>query len=93
VGEAMGRPTKFNYLPLGVARVLALVMGVYCRLTGTVAVFTPYALEVLLSNPRVSHDKATRELDYHPRPPRQSILELVAWYRANRDKFPGLNIP
>jgi dihydroflavonol-4-reductase len=93
VGEATGRPTKINYLPTGVARVVAFVMGVYCRITGTVPVLTPYALEVLLSNPRVSHAKATRELGYNPRPPRQAILELVAWYRANRALFPALKIP
>jgi nucleoside-diphosphate-sugar epimerase len=68
-------------------------MGVYCRVTGAVPVLTPYALEVLLSNPQVSHAKATRELGYNPRPPRQAILELVAWYRANRAQFPKLSIP
>jgi dihydroflavonol-4-reductase len=93
VGEAVGKHVKINYLPLGPARVLAFLMAWYSRLTGTTPVFTPYALEVLLSNADISHAKATRELGYNPRPPRQSIIETVKWFCANRDQFPRLKLP
>ena len=93
IGQVMGQPAKIKYLPLGQARILAHIMGAYSRLTKSVPVFTPYALEVLLSNSNISHAKATRELGYHPRPLRQSIAETIAWFRENRHQFPNLNIP
>lgn len=42
--------------------------------------FTPYSLEVLKSNSNISHAKATRELDYQPRPLYESIRDAVKWF-------------
>ncbi len=92
VSEATGRPIKITFLPLGLARILARAMAFYSQVTKTVPTLTPYALEVLLSNAVISHAKATRELGYQPRSPRQSIIETVNWYRENQGLFPGLKL-
>jgi len=33
--------------------------------------------------PHISHDKATRELDYQPRPFRETIRDTLAWFADN----------
>jgi dihydroflavonol-4-reductase len=47
---------------------------------------TPYSVQVLFSNSHISHAKATRELDYHPRPVRDSLLDAVTWFQENGSK-------
>jgi dihydroflavonol-4-reductase len=41
---------------------------------------TPYSLQAVRSNSNISHEKAIRELGFHPRPARQAILEAVNWW-------------
>ena len=37
----------------------------------------------LRGNRHVSHEKATRELDYHPRPLRETITDTLRWFENN----------
>jgi len=42
---------------------------------------TAYGLRAVRSNSNISHEKATRELDFHPRPAEQSIRDSVLWWQ------------
>ena len=42
---------------------------------------TPYSLAAVRSNSYISHEKAGRELGFHPRPARQVILDAVRWWQ------------
>ena len=44
---------------------------------------TPYSIYTLCSNSRFSHERATRELDYHPRPIDDTLRDMVQWLRAS----------
>jgi dihydroflavonol-4-reductase len=52
----------------------------WCRLRGTDPLFTRVALQALLHHRRVSHERATRDLGYLPRPLSDTILATVRWF-------------
>jgi dihydroflavonol-4-reductase len=52
-------------------------------------IVTPYSLAAVRSNSHISHEKALRELGFHPRPARQAILGAVRWWQE-RSSEPGV---
>jgi dihydroflavonol-4-reductase len=42
---------------------------------------TPYSLEAVRSNSHISHEKAMRDLGFHPLQARQAILDAVGWWQ------------
>jgi len=44
---------------------------------------TPYSVKTLHSNCHISHEKATQELGYHPRPIKESIRDQYIWFKEN----------
>lgn len=59
----------------------------YYQITHTRPRFTRYSLETLLSNSRISSEKAIRELGYAPRALAESLADTVAWWEENRAKI------
>jgi len=52
---------------------------------------TTYLLAAVRSNSNISHEKAVRELGFHPRPAQQAILDAVHWWQlrlGEPDPFP-----
>jgi dihydroflavonol-4-reductase len=45
--------------------------------------FTPFSLSTLRQHRHVSHDKATRDLGYHPRPFEETVADALYWFRDN----------
>ena len=43
----------------------------------------PYSVKTLHSNCHISHEKATQELGYHPRPIKESIRDQYIWFKEN----------
>ncbi len=48
---------------------------------GKTPFFTPYSIAVLGSNASFSHEKASNELGYHPRPINETVLDTVNWIK------------
>ncbi len=71
-------------VPFDLAKFAARFTPWYYRRSKATPRFTPYSLEVLQSNCNISHDKATRELGYHPRTLYDSIADTVKWFFDNR---------
>ncbi len=44
---------------------------------------TPYSVKTLHSNCNISHEKATRDLGYHPRPVKESLKDQYLWFKEN----------
>jgi dihydroflavonol-4-reductase len=44
------------------------------------AIFTPYSVHTLNVNYTFSHEKATKELGYHPRPIVESLQDTIKWF-------------
>lgn len=80
VREITGRYFFKMKVPFDLARFAAFFTPRYYSLAKATPRFTPYALEVLRSNSNISHAKATRELDYQPRPIYNSIRDAVWWF-------------
>jgi dihydroflavonol-4-reductase len=64
-------------VPVPVVQVSAAVLGRLARWFHFHTIITPYSIAVLLSNSRISHAKATRELGYAPRPIADSIQDSL----------------
>jgi dihydroflavonol-4-reductase len=44
--------------------------------------FTQATLRELQSNHNYNHQKATRDLDYHPRPLRETLTDTMRWFES-----------
>jgi dihydroflavonol-4-reductase len=80
VREITGRRFFTMKIPFDLAKFVSLFTPMYYSLAKVSPRFTPYSLEVLRSNANISHDKATRELGYTPRPLYESIRDAVKWF-------------
>jgi dihydroflavonol-4-reductase len=49
-------------------------------LLGKVPRFTPAAVKALQAHRLVSHEKATRELGYRPRPFEETVRDVLEWF-------------
>jgi dihydroflavonol-4-reductase len=89
VGKMTGRTEKKFTCPLWLARVGAPAVEGMSLLTGKRPLYTSVSLRALRSNRRISHEKASRELGYKPRPFRESLADTLRWFVEN-GKLPGL---
>ena len=80
--EVSGTKAPRLVFPMGLARLVAPLGALFGRLTGTRPLFTPAALRPLRSNPRISHARATHDLDYQPRPLLDTVTDTVEWFAA-----------
>ena len=75
---------KIPVLPLWMAKAAAPLLEWQAKRRREKPLYTRYSLYTLSSNDRFSHDKATRELDYHPRDLCLTIRDTIAWCEAER---------
>lgn len=94
IAEITGiQPPRF-VTPMWLARLAAPPATWYARLTGKSPLFTSASLQALRSNQNISHEKATRELGYSPRPFHETLVDTLRWYaengklKTNRSLFP-----
>ncbi len=80
IGECTGVPRPRLVVPYWLAYPAAVLAPWYYRLVGRHPRFTRMAVRMLHDGRKVSHEKARRELDYSPRPPREGIRAAVAWF-------------
>jgi dihydroflavonol-4-reductase len=85
VREITGRNFFQMKIPFDFAKFAALFTPIYYKLANATPRFTPYSLEVLQSNSNISHAKATRELNYTPRPLYESIHDAVNWFLEKKN--------
>ncbi len=76
------RPPRF-VSPMWLARVGAPFALWTAQALGQPVLFSPAALNALREHRYISHDKATRLLDYHPRPLRDTVADTFAWFDAS----------
>lgn len=66
-------------LPIPIAKLAIPLMTWIAKLFGKRPLYTAYSLYTLTSDDKFSHDKATRELDYHPRDLYETIKDTIDW--------------
>ena len=65
------------------ARVGAPFAVALGRLNGGQPLVTPAALKPLSGNYRISHERATRDLGYRPRPLKETLVDTWNWFENN----------
>jgi dihydroflavonol-4-reductase len=83
VEELTGAPTPRLVCPLWLAHVGAPFVVAFARLTGGRPFFTNDSLRALKSNRSISHERATRDLGYNPRPFRETLADTLRWFQEN----------
>ena len=66
--------------PMPVAQIGAPLATALARLVGKRPIFTRAALSVLSGNSWISHERATRDLGYHPRPFDETVRDTFQWF-------------
>ena len=66
--------------PMWLARVWAPFQMSIDRMRGSRPLYTGEALEALRGNRHVSNQKAKNELDFSPRPTKESVADIYAWF-------------
>jgi dihydroflavonol-4-reductase len=83
VAQSSGIAAPRMVTPMWVAKLSAPIAARWSKLRGRQPKFTPISMAVLCSNGHFRHDKATRELNYHPRPIDETIDAAVSWFRES----------
>jgi dihydroflavonol-4-reductase len=83
VGEITGIPANKFVCPLWLARAGAPLIEGISRFSGKRPLYTGASLRALKSNRHISHEKATRELGYRPRPFRETLADTLRWFQEN----------
>lgn len=69
--------------PAALAYAGAPFSTLFAHLAGRRPLYTIVSLQALHSNRAVSHARATRDLDYHPRPLQETIADTLGWLEGN----------
>ena len=77
------QPPKYK-VPTWLVKTAGIFTPVYYKLANKTPRFTYYSVNTLLSNSYISHEKASRELGYNPRPIKKSIEDTFKWFRENK---------
>jgi dihydroflavonol-4-reductase len=80
--EVAGSHSQGLILPFNLAAFAARFSPYYYRLTGQKAQFTEYALHTVNTKSPISHNKATLELGYQPRPLVETIQDTIRWWQS-----------
>jgi dihydroflavonol-4-reductase len=83
--DAAGVPPPAKAVPLPVAYALATLGTVKARLRGTDERLSLGSLRLMRAEAEVDHSKATRELDWEPRPVEESIREAARFWVGQRE--------
>jgi dihydroflavonol-4-reductase len=68
--------------PIWLARVGAPFITIFDRLARRRPLYTSTSLKALESHRHISCRRATRELDYHPRPFSETLVDTLKWFEA-----------
>jgi dihydroflavonol-4-reductase len=81
ISRLTGRKTPMMATPLwlaGLASYFSLAAG---KLSGKTPKFTPGAIRSIQMHRHISHEKATRELGYMPRPFEETVRDTLEWFQ------------
>jgi len=82
-GEFTGIPAPRLVFPLRFVRLVAPLAAPVAHAAGKRPLFTTVAVSALGSRRIVSHERASRDLGYSPRPFRDTIGDTLQWFKEN----------
>ena len=69
--------------PIWLARIGVPIVDSFRSQDGKRPLYTSMSLKTLNSNRNISHARATRDLDYQPRPFRETLIDTLQWFTEN----------
>jgi dihydroflavonol-4-reductase len=83
VRESTGSKVPSLIVPAKFVSWIAPIIEIYYRLTKQRLLFTSMSMDTIGGYRNISHDKATHDLGYKPRPFRRTIVDTLAWFKQN----------
>jgi dihydroflavonol-4-reductase len=83
IEQLTGVPAPGFVCPMWLARVGAPFVSSFDRLSGRRPLYTSVSLQALRDSRKISHQKATEELGYNPRPFRETLIDTLRWFEEN----------
>jgi dihydroflavonol-4-reductase len=84
ISRVTGHKTPSFTGPTILAKIGLPFISLYAKLKNEDPLYTSNSLEILKNSNRcISHEKATVELNYHPRPTEETIKDTFDWFNAN----------
>jgi dihydroflavonol-4-reductase len=84
LSEIKGEPIKIPTIPAWVARVGLPFVKIQSKITGKEPLYTAESIDVLVNgNMKISHEKAARDLQHHPRPFEETLRDLISWFKQH----------
>jgi dihydroflavonol-4-reductase len=81
--EILGVSVPRFVCPTWLARSSAPLVTNFNRITGNRQLYTSVSIRALSRcNKNISHERATKELDYHPRPLRETLADTFRWFQT-----------
>jgi len=80
VEQITGVPAPSFICPMWLARIGAPITTALDRLGGKRPLYTSVSLQTLCNSQNINHRKATLELDYHPRPFQETLVDTLRWF-------------
>ena len=78
-----GTPAPRLTVPAWVARTGAPALTLYNQLTSSRQIYSSVSIKALCeSNRQISHERASLELGYQPRPLRDTLVDTLRWFQA-----------
>ena len=77
--EHMGNPAPRLVVPIWLASLFQPVMGKLAEINGSQPLYTKAMLGAMRSNRQISHARATRDLNYAPRPFEETVRDTLDW--------------
>ncbi len=82
ISDMYCRKTPRFATPVWMCSLPAYCVLALARMRNASPKFTPIALKTLQSHRHISHEKATREFGYRPRPIEETISDTLDWFRG-----------
>jgi dihydroflavonol-4-reductase len=80
VEEITGTSAGRLIFPIWLARMGAPFATAFARRKGKRPLYTSASLKALCSHRMISHLRSSRDLDYHPRPFRDTLVDTLRWF-------------
>jgi dihydroflavonol-4-reductase len=80
VEQISGVPAPAFVCPIWLARIGAPIITTFDRLAGKRPLYTSISLQALRSSRNINRQRAVQELDYHPRPFRETLIDTLKWF-------------
>jgi len=81
--EITGKKKIKRILPLWFVKLTAPLAEFYYKILHQPPLFTAYSIYTLNTNANFSHDRATKEFGYTPRPIKQTLIDTIEWLKEH----------